>query len=339
MKKLLFSVASCLLGFHSFNAQCSTAISTASATNTTYAFVTGQSFKAGCSAKLNNITFPKISAFSDDLRSSGYKIGIRVKNASNQVLANGFWSNGTTQTDVWYPNATNVTADFQCADLGLVNGDTYIWEVYAIPGSQENIELILFGTAVGTTYADGAYIKDGVTSTTDALGWSVNLTTTVNGLAATETQTNPSNATATDGSASVFVSGGVSTATATYVWKKNGNVLTGQTGAALSNLGVGTYSVDITKGCTITKTFTLTANTLAVGELVQNKWSLYPNPATTEINLNFSDAEKIEIYSADGRLVKFLESKQGYRKINISALPNGNYILKSHGSSLKFIKK
>lgn len=339
MKKLLFSLTSCLLGFHSFNAQCSTAITTATATNTTNAFVTGQSFKASCSAKLNTITFPKISAFSDDLRSTGYNIGIRVKNTSNQILANGFWSNGTTQTDVWYPNATNVTADFQCADLSLVSGETYIWEVFAIPGSQQNLELVLFGTAVGTTYTDGAYIQDGVTKTTDVLGWSVNLTTVVNGLSATQTQSNPSSATATDGSASVIVSGGVSTATATYIWKKNGNVLTGQTGATLSNLAVGNYTVDITKGCTITKSFTLSGSTLGTTETENRKITLYPNPGVTEINVKISGDQRITIFSTEGRLIKTINAQKGTLTIDISDLASGNYILKSNGRSEKFIKK
>ena len=162
------------------NAQCSVSVTSGTgAQNGSYAVITGQSFKPTCTAKLNNITFPNISNFSDDLRSTGFQVGVRVKDASNTILGNGYWPNGNLLTDSWYASKTTV-ADFQCANLTLQSGTTYIWEVYSVNPADPTVQLILFATRDNASYTEGNYIQDGVQQTRDLIGWTVNLTTTVN---------------------------------------------------------------------------------------------------------------------------------------------------------------
>lgn len=321
-----------------FNAQCTTSVTSGTgALNYTYAFITGQSFKAACTAKLNNITFPAISNTSDDLRGSGYSVGVRIKDSGNTVLANGFWQNGSPQTELWYPGAT-VVADFQCSDLTLQSGYTYIWEVYAIPGSQSNIELILFTTRTGNPYPDGNYIKDGIAQTSDIIGWTVNLTSTVVPLAASQSQINPSSSASNDGSATVSISGGISGAPTTYVWKKNGTVISGANTNSISNLSIGNYTCEITRGCTLVKSFTLTANSLAIAEAEIRKNKIYPNPASEFIYINASEKEIAFVYAPDGRLVKSIELQKGVNRVSISDLSDGNYLVKMRSGSTKLIK-
>ena len=106
-------------------------------------------------------------------------LGIRIKDASNTILGNGYWPNGNLLTDNWYGGIT-VAADFQCANVTLQSGTTYVWEIYSVYPANPTFEVILFITRDNTSYPDGNYIKDGVQQTKDLIGWVVNLTTTVN---------------------------------------------------------------------------------------------------------------------------------------------------------------
>jgi len=88
--------------------------------------------------------------------------------------------------------------------------------------------------------------------------------------------------------------------------------------------------------------YSLTSNTLAIDDfdLIQNQ--IYPNPAGEVLSIETKiDLEKVEIYDYLGKLM--LEDTSGDRKINISELPKGVYILKLHTlnreSNIKFFKE
>jgi hypothetical protein len=75
---------------------------------------------------------------------------------------------------------------------------------------------------------------------------------------------------------------------------------------------------------------------------LNNKISIYPNPAKTELNLNASpnDTDEVSISNLFGQIL--IKSKNKNR-IDISDLPNGIYIITVSGGQLnhtqKFIKE
>ncbi|MFB9121238.1 T9SS type A sorting domain-containing protein [Bergeyella porcorum] len=88
----------------------------------------------------------------------------------------------------------------------------------------------------------------------------------------------------------------------------------------------------------------VTNTTLSVADYsTKDNLTLYPNPASTEINLsNTKDFISYEIYDASGRLIKegFFDGKP----IQINHLSNGVYTLSAKNkqgqtTSARFIKK
>ena len=74
IKKICFLIAIFISSIQLINAQCSVSVTTGTgAIQTSFAIVTGQSFKPTCTAKLNNITFPNININSDDFRNTGHQ--------------------------------------------------------------------------------------------------------------------------------------------------------------------------------------------------------------------------------------------------------------------------
>lgn len=80
--------------------------------------------------------------------------------------------------------------------------------------------------------------------------------------------------------------------------------------------------------------------TLATSEVNKKSLKIYPNPAKDFLTIdNTGNIEKVEIYSATGQLVQTAKDK----KVNVSALAKGNYLVKvttgNVVSSEKFIKE
>ena len=69
--------------------------------------------------------------------------------------------------------------------------------------------------------------------------------------------------------------------------------------------------------------------------------SLYPNPAYENITIEGipEDAENLRIFRSDGQLVSMIKVTNSTMAIDLSGLTPGLYILNTHGSSLRFIKK
>lgn len=74
-------------------------------------------------------------------------------------------------------------------------------------------------------------------------------------------------------------------------------------------------------------------------EMPSNDVFIYPNPATNEVNFVAEQASKVQVYSANGQLIKEIYSTKGGNKLNVSSLPNGVYILKIGHQTSRFIKK
>ncbi|MBV7267670.1 family 16 glycosylhydrolase [Winogradskyella sp. WHY3] len=66
---------------------------------------------------------------------------------------------------------------------------------------------------------------------------------------------------------------------------------------------------------------------LSVGDVFENKFSVYPNPASSVINIVSEESfERVELYSAMGQLI--LSKDNNTTKLNVEGLNSGVYILK-----------
>lgn len=67
--------------------------------------------------------------------------------------------------------------------------------------------------------------------------------------------------------------------------------------------------------------------------------TVYPNPATSELNVNLSEPSMVKIYNHFGSFVRSVSLQEGANMIAIDELPNGLYILSmDNNTSKRFIK-
>lgn len=79
---------------------------------------------------------------------------------------------------------------------------------------------------------------------------------------------------------------------------------------------------------------------LSVKDFKENKFSISPNPASDFINIgNLQENKIFEIYDLNGKKLMEKELNEGNNQIDVSALANGVYLLKSDDNSVtKFVK-
>ncbi len=75
--------------------------------------------------------------------------------------------------------------------------------------------------------------------------------------------------------------------------------------------------------------------TSGIAETAANPISLYPNPANSQINISNQNmnAASLNLYSVDGRMVKFITMHPGTNTVDVSALPAGFYVLAGIGAN------
>ncbi len=110
-----------------------------------------------------------------------------------------------------------------------------------------------------------------------------------------------------------------------YRWYFNGTLITGVMGATHIPSLDGDYVVEIENGAgCINSSLPFTYSSIGFETSEDPEWSLYPNPAKTEIHLKGSD-EALEwtLFSSSGQMV----AKGTERRINIALFATGKYVL------------
>ncbi|GEP51926.1 hypothetical protein FNO01nite_25980 [Flavobacterium noncentrifugens] len=133
-----------------------------------------------------------------------------------------------------------------------------------------------------------------------------------------------------------------SAAGATYQWVNcsSAQPISGATNATYTATQDGSYAVMVTQnGCTATSAC-VTIATLGTDTFSNNKWNMYPNPATHQLFINLNEATEIAIIDMTGKIIHHQILKAGKNAVDISLLTSGMYIIKSaSGVNAKFIKK
>ena len=111
-------------------------------------------------------------------------------------------------------------------------------------------------------------------------------------------------------------------------WFLNGVELAGANSQTIEASAEGDYSVVYSYdfGCSGEATSSIVFVSTSVSELKEESILVFPNPADALLNIQIPDAESICIYSADGKLVRYILSNTN--TIDISDLNPGLYLIR-----------
>ena len=125
-----------------------------------------------------------------------------------------------------------------------------------------------------------------------------------------------------------FSSGGIKTGNTVWSWGWDGYWQLSNTDGTQTNSSVPTQVT-----CT---------NDLSVGDFVNAKFSVYPNPAKDNLFIkSLQSVDEVKIYSLNGVLVKTVLNVENETAIDVSSLASGFYIMKINNQSqgIKLVKE
>ncbi|MNK31437.1 hypothetical protein D3C87_498730 [compost metagenome] len=128
---------------------------------------------------------------------------------------------------------------------------------------------------------------------------------------------------------------------ATYHWIdcSNNQSINGATNASFTPTQNGSYAVVVTQnGCSDTSNC-VTLTTVRVEALVQNGWTIYPNPVNEKLFIESVEETPVVIIDLTGKTIQAETVKSGKNELNVEALTPGVYFIRSaSGTSVKFVK-
>ena len=129
-----------------------------------------------------------------------------------------------------------------------------------------------------------------------------------------------------------------------YQWYKNGVVIPGANSSTYVETGAGNYTVVVTdiNGCSVTSAVYTVGGTTGINNVtISNGIKIYPNPATSVLNIESAVKVNITMLGIDGKMILHQDDAH---TIDISALPNGMYMIMVYDennlllSTSKFVK-
>lgn len=310
---------------------------------------------AGCTAQAGNISIteptPIATSFSVQDANCGASDGSLTASSTGGTGALTYqWANGTNGA-----TNSNLVAGFYVVTITDANGCTatdtgIVGNIGAPTGTATVVNANCFGeTGTVTSNISGGQTpytfawSDGSSANTltapagsytlvltDANGCILNLgpfnITEPAALGVTASTVDASSSTSADGSATLSVTGG--TSPYTYVWPGGGNQ------SSYSNLLPGNYTVLVTdaNGCKDSVSFTIGAS-MGIENAVESV-QVYPNPATTRVNVDLSAISgecHVRLLDLRGRELTSMTANGGQKLgIDVLGLSAGVYLIDIH---------
>ena len=128
-----------------------------------------------------------------------------------------------------------------------------------------------------------------------------------------------------------------------YQWYLNGQPIPGANGTIFIPQVAGNYSVSTFYGTCLSESIYFNP-LLAVSGISTFGFTLYPNPASDELNIEVNEAfigKSFQMYSTSGELVKKGKLDSKTNRISIAKLPSGTYTIHVNGSqeTLRFVNR
>jgi hypothetical protein len=126
-----------------------------------------------------------------------------------------------------------------------------------------------------------------------------------------------------------------------YEWEKDGSPFPGDSGN-LTGLSSGTYSVtvtDLNTGCSSTAEFQISNTVNTADPKTAYSISLMPNPAINELRIDWGSfmPARARIFNTQGKMAMDLSESALFTPMDISALPQGMYIIQAENDTGKSI--
>jgi hypothetical protein len=128
-----------------------------------------------------------------------------------------------------------------------------------------------------------------------------------------------------------------------YQWYLNGQPINGANGTFFIPQVAGNYSVSTFYGTCLSESVYFNPQ-LSVPSISTFGITLYPNPASDELNIEVNEAfigKSFQMYSTSGELVKKGKLDSKSNRISLTKIPSGTYTIHVNGSqeTLRFVKK
>jgi hypothetical protein len=128
-----------------------------------------------------------------------------------------------------------------------------------------------------------------------------------------------------------------------YQWYLNGQPISGANGTFFIPQVAGNYSVSTFYGTCLSESIFFNPQ-LSVPSISTFGITLYPNPASDELNIEVNEAfigKSFQMYSTSGELVKKGKLDSKSNRISLTKIPSGTYTIHVNGSqeTLRFVKK
>ena len=84
---------------------------------------------------------------------------------------------------------------------------------------------------------------------------------------------------------------------------------------------------------------TINRGTVGINELTEGEVNVYPNPATTVINIDNAEGAQVSVFDINGRMISNIESASANQTIDASSFAKGMYIVRIANGNNVITKK
>ena len=84
---------------------------------------------------------------------------------------------------------------------------------------------------------------------------------------------------------------------------------------------------------------TINRGTTGINEVAEGEVNVYPNPATTVINIDNAEGAQVSVFDINGRMISNVESASANQTIDASNLAKGMYIVRIANGNNVITKK